>query len=347
MLTVIPTTSYEILTHPYHPLAEENGFNQTGKLTSQTAFPKKIRPPVTDDGGYDDFNGLGLSFKSVTKSVSKAVKSVGKAATKVASKAALGGVTLITETGVLGKDAKKIGKKAETVAAGSIGGAVAGFLVNPTPVGLIVGGTAGAAKGFIEATKTRAPGDQFKAMYQGAGYGAGAGLTARAVTAGISSYQNAQIAKSAAMAEKVGYGAAQSTAIEAGTYAPGVSYGTITSAPGFFATSAKVAAGIGKYGVAPLLMAQMMGQKIPGAEGGMDTLPIMIPGGSTSTPLGPIEVSATGGSSGGGGMPGGSGGGGGEMLPGDESPSFVKSNLPYLAGGMLLLFFMVGNRRAK
>lgn len=173
--------------------------------------PTVISPNLGDD------MMLGSMFSHAISSVSHAVSNVVQKAapviTKVATKVATGGITLVTDTGVLGAGAKKLGQRADVVAAGAIGGGVAGLLTGGVP-GLFAGAVAGGTKGVVDATSTGNPSsiNTFRTLYQGAAYGAAAGGVARAINAGISSYQQAQMADSAAKAEQAGYGAAADTA---------------------------------------------------------------------------------------------------------------------------------------
>lgn len=336
MLYDVASPDISVLTHSNHPLYADNGFDQVRG--------KKITPPapVTDlffSGQMGDLGSL------LSKTVKKAAKNPIKALTTTAAKISTGGVTLITETGVLGKDAKKAGQKLEVVASGVIGGGAAGFVTSGfNPAGAIAGGVAGGTKGVIEATKTSKSGDSVKALYQGAGYGAAAGVATAAVNYGVSSYENAQIAKSAATAAKVGYGAASDTAMAAGGYVPGAA-----ASPGAIATAGKFAASLGKsalttYGT--IAVAQAMGPKAgsPG-DGGYQPPGVVLPGDAGGVSNQPsISI----------GIPSGGGGGdtsGGGMVSPTATPDAQPGTLsrlgahPLLLAAVPLLFFVVMKKR--
>lgn len=277
------------------------------RFASSQFDPKNGYRPSTFVGRFrgnlgDDDLTLGSLFSKAVKSV---VSNPVQAAVKVATKVATGGLTLITDTGVLGKDAQKIGQRADVVAAGALGGAVAGAVTGGVP-GVFAGAVAGGTKGLVDATATSHPNtvDTTRTLYQGAAYGAAAGGVARAVNAGISSYQQAQIAKSAAEAEQAGYGAAADTAHAASAEAASAAgngaasttaAATKTAASTLLSSSVKSAAEIaglklllGGGGGNPLVL--------PGASGDGSAQPIYIPGsgsdgGAYSYPMGTTNTS--------------------------------------------------------
>jgi len=373
MLYAVAQPDISILTHPYNPMAELNGFKQVGDKTPVTVNPeppalgswfsyrvRKIFGHVHHSSSapapYPVYHalgdpGLGSMFSKAAHSVSKAYHSVKanpiKFVTTVGAKLSTGGITLITDTGVLGKDAKKIGKKVDTVAAGAVGGGITGFVTSGfNPYGAIVGAAAGGAKGLDEATKTSKSGDIVKAGYQGAAYGAAAGVATAAVQYGYAAHESAAVAKEAAAAQQAGYGAAQSTAIDAGTYVPGAA---TTSSPGFFATTAKVAGDIGKTAAGTILTAAVLrGGGSPGQPGGGDNsyqpplinIPGLFPApvsGAVEGPANPYGIpQPTGGST--------------TALPDGSTASVPESllstkNIVMASGGLLLLTFML--RRPK
>ena len=116
---------------------------------------------------------------------------------------------------------KKAVKKAAVIQVSGITGAASGFITSGfNPLGAVAGGVAGATKGVVDATKTSNPHLTTKNIYQSAAYGGGAGAVVGVSTATSNAITNAQRARSAAMAAKVGYGAAADTAMAAGTYVP-------------------------------------------------------------------------------------------------------------------------------
>lgn len=207
MLFDVAPVDISILTHRYNPLMQDNGFRQAGDFVPVKRYAARRPPPIlsiiTDD------SAIGLSGFSLKKAFSNPIKSI----VNVASRVATGGITLVTETGVLGSGAKQAGQKLDTIAAGAVGGAATGWVAGGfTPVGLVAGAVAGGVKGTVEATKTSGGGNEVKALYQGAAYGAGAGAITAAVNYGITSYATAQQAASANAAATAGYGAAAPTA---------------------------------------------------------------------------------------------------------------------------------------
>lgn len=160
--------------------------NELGNFKGFQGSTPLVTPP-----DYDKFDvklsGLDSWFSKATRKISSNVRQFVRkpisTATTVAAKLSTGGITLITETGVLGKTAKKAGKKAETVAAGAIGGTVAGAVAGGgNPFSAIAGGAAGGVKGLVEATRTSGSGNIVKSLEQGAVYGALAGGATKIAT---------------------------------------------------------------------------------------------------------------------------------------------------------------------
>lgn len=144
---------------------------QEGFLTDQPGNKwRPLNPPLPPIR-------VTISFPKPNKS-KNLIKQAIDIGSKATAAAVTGGLTLIGKSGVAGKDAKELAKKAETVIAGGTGGAVTGFVASGlNPVGFVAGAAAGGAKGLVDATKAGGPSpDVSNTFLQGALYGGAAGL---------------------------------------------------------------------------------------------------------------------------------------------------------------------------
>lgn len=342
-----------------HPQA---GFSDNGYTPGSVTDPhtgrivgRKRKRYGEDDESENELSGFSLkkAVKKVTSNVKQLIRKPIPTLVKVAARIPTGGITLITETGVLGKDAKKVGKKVDVVSAGAIGGAAAGFIVNPTPVGIIVGATAGTVKGIDEATKTSKPGDSYKAFYQGAAWGGGSAAVARATTAGFDAYNKAQVAKDAKVynetmfAAKSGYGASSVPTSTLAKVGGTVWDGSKWVAKNVFGPAAGMQAIQALAGPRPP-GTESGGQSIDGGPGEGININIGVPGSDGTTPVG-YGYTAGGGefSSGDSGLPeiSASPNAGSGLL--DEIKKTTGLSTPMLASVGLLAFVVIKNRKFK
>lgn len=293
-----------------------------GQMKGQSGGSLMYSKGRSDDDPYYGDPGLSGWLSKTTKKLKKSVKKA------------------------VGNKVYKVAHRVVAVNVGGAVGAATGFVTGGGPQGAIAGAIAGGTKALHDTTRTGKPSITTKSVYQSAAYGAGAGAVTRAVSTGYDYYASnlSPQARSAAMAKKVGFGAARDTAMAAGTYTPPV------VAP--VSLTSKIIGGTLKnpivQGVATNAILQGRGSSGAGdpvaADGGQ--APIIInpgtPGITYQPGYGPI--------SGGGYSEGGysdsfGGGSGGSSAPGsgepEAEPGFLQKNAPLLAAGSILAFFML------
>lgn len=234
-----------------------------------------------------------------------------------------------------GRAVKRVG----AVVAGAVVGAGAGFVTGGVP-GAFAGAGAGAVKSFSDVTKTSKANYNTRSVYQSAAWGAAAGAVTGIANRGITAASNAQKARSAAEAAKVGYGAAGSTAAGAGTYGaavPGIG-------SGIFAAIGSTGKALLPYGGLTPWFLPRPGEGGPGqGEGGVTNVFDPSTGGYVPS-TGGVGIGTPSGAVGAGGSEY-SEGGGENLIPttgaADEAgtglPDVVKKNaVPLLAGVVIL-----------